>query len=112
MFNSLSNPLIERIPEISYLVSTVLMIFASDFIAERMLIGYLRKMTFLSRTVVFLVWGLAVLPAATAGTAYLLRKFVLEPYSNWIILILLGIFLIIGVLLSLRYNLKMKFKIK
>lgn len=112
MFNSISRPLIDLIPEVSYLIATVLIIFASDFVAERVLIGYLKKMTFFTRTVVFLLWGLAALPAATAGLAFLLRRFILQPYSNWIILLLAGFFLLIAVLLNVRYNIKMKFKIR
>ncbi|MBI2853783.1 MAG: hypothetical protein HYX87_02540 [Chloroflexi bacterium] len=109
--DSISDYLASRIPEISYLLASVLMIFASDFVAEHFFIRRLKKMSFLSRTGVFLLYGLLVLPTATTLAALLLKRLILDPYKEWLILTLVGFFLIAGVMLSIRYNIKMRFKV-
>jgi hypothetical protein len=106
-----SDYLIARIPEISYFLSSALMIFASDFIMGRVLIRRLRKLPFLTRTTFFLLYGLLVFPALTTLGAFSLRELVLNPFKEWIILVLAVAFIFIGILLSLRYNMKMKLKV-
>jgi hypothetical protein len=106
-----SDYLIARIPEISYFLSSALMIFTSDFIMGRLLIRRLRKMTFLVRTSLFLLYGLFVFPTLTVLGAFSLRDLVLDPFKEWIILVLVVSFFFIGILLSLRYNMKTKLKI-
>jgi hypothetical protein len=112
MLNSASDYLIARIPEISYFLSCALMILASDVIMGRFLIKRLRKQGFVSRTFLFLLYGLLILPAFTTLGALLLRELVLNPFKEWIILVLVISFLFIGVFLSLRYNMKIKMKLK
>lgn len=104
MFESINQQLVQRIPEVSYLVASALMVFTSDFAAESFFKSKLKKMSFLSRTATFLLYGLLVLPAATAGVAALLRSLVLNPHQQWLIVILLGFFILIGVLLSWKYH--------
>ena len=111
VFNSVSNQLIARIPEISYLLSSVLMLFASDYIMERLLIRRLRKVNFIARTFLFVLYGLLILPALTTIGALLLRVLALNPFKEWIILVLVICFFFVGVLLSIRYNIKMKLKV-
>ena len=106
-----SDYLIARIPEISYFLSSALMIFASDYIMGRLLIQRLRKMTFLVRTSLFLLYGLFVFPTLTALGAFSLRELVLNPFKEWIILVLVLSFIFIGILLSIRYNMKIKLKV-
>ena len=106
-----SDYLIARIPEISYFLSSALMIFASDYIMGRLLIQRLRKMTFLVRTSLFLLYGLFVFPTLTALGAFSLRELVLDPFKEWIILVLVLSFIFIGILLSIRYNMKIKLKV-
>jgi hypothetical protein len=103
--------LIARIPEISYFLSSALMIFASDYIMGRFLIRRLRKLTFLARTSLFLLYGLFMFPALVGLGAFVLREAVLYPFKEWIILLLVVFFLFIGVLLSIRYNMKIKLKV-
>jgi hypothetical protein len=113
--DSISDHLVARIPEISYLLSSILMIFASDYIIGNLLIQKLRKMGFITRTGFFLLFGLLILPGLTAAGAFLLRDLVLDPFKEWIILVLVICFFLIGVFLSIRYNMKiklMKFKVR
>ncbi len=88
------------------------MIFAGDFVMEFILIGWLRELGFINRTVFFLLYALVALPALTTLGAYLLRIRVLDRYQGWILVELAISCLIVGVLLSARYNMKMKFKMK
>jgi len=106
-----SDYLIARIPEISYFLSSALMIFVSDYIVGRLLIRRLRKLTFLVRTCLFLFYGLFMFPTLTALGAFVLRESVLNPFKEWIILLLVVFFVFIGVLLSLRYNMKIRLKV-
>jgi hypothetical protein len=106
-----SDYLIARIPETSYFLSSALMIFASDFIMGRLLIRRLRKLAFLARTSLFLLYGLFVFPTLTALGAFSLRELVLTPFREWIILVLIISFFFIGILLSIRYNMKIKLKV-
>jgi hypothetical protein len=110
-FNSFSDRLIARIPEISYLLSTIFMIFVSDYIIGNLLIRRLKKMGFITRTFLFVFFGLLILPGLTALGALLLRDLVLDPFKDWIILVLVICFFLIGVFLSIRYNMKMKLKV-
>lgn len=103
--------LISRIPEISFLLSTMLMFFASDYIMEYFLKKSLKKMTFVTRTIIFLFYGLIILPALCAACAIFLQNAVLYPYQESIVLVLLASFLLVGIMLSIRYNMKMKLKI-
>jgi hypothetical protein len=112
MLNSASDYLIARIPEISYFLACALIILASDLIMERFFIKRLRKLDFISRTLLFLLYGLLILPAFTTLGALLLRELVLDPFKEWIILVMVISFLFIGVFLSLRYNMKIKMKLK
>ena len=111
MVHNISDYLIARIPEISYFLSSALMIFVSDYIAGRLLIRRLRKLTFLVRTSIFLLYGLLIYPALTALGALVLRESVLSPFKEWLILLLVVFFLFIGILLSLRYNMKIRLKV-
>ncbi len=111
VLNSVSDNLIARIPEISYLLSCILMLFASDYIMERLLVRRLRKLNFISRTGLFIFYGLLILPIMTTIGALLLRTLALDPFKEWMILILVICFFLVGVLLSIRYNMKMKLKV-
>jgi len=111
-YNSVSDYLIARIPEISYLLSSTFMIFTGDYIIGNVLIRRLKKMDFVTRTFLFVIVGLLIFPGLTTIGAFLLRDLVLEHYKGWIILVLVIAFLFIGVLLSLRYNMKIKLKVK
>ena len=106
--DSLSAHLVARIPEISYLLSSILMIFASDYVIGNLLIRKLKKIGFITRTCLFLFFGLLILPSLTAIGALLLRNLVLDPFQEWIILVLIICFFFIGVFLSIRYNMKIK----
>lgn len=106
--NSLSSFLTSHIPETSYLLSSILMFFGSDMIMERALIRRMRRMPFLTRTLVFVFYGLVILPALTISGAYVLRTILLEPLSDWLPLTLTISFLVIGLLLSVRYNMKLR----
>lgn len=106
-----SNYLVDRIPEISYLLSTALMLFVSDFILEWFLIQRLRRLTFIARTGLFLAYGLFLFPPLTAIGASFLREMVLYPYKEWIILLIIIFFSFFGILLNIRYNMKMRLKI-
>ena len=110
--DSVSGYLIARIPEISFLLSTVLMFFASDYIMEYFLRKSLKKMNFVTRTIIFLFYGLLVLPVLCTAGALFLRNAVLYPYQRWIVLVLLASFLFVGILLSIRYNMKVRLKIR
>jgi hypothetical protein len=102
--------LVEKIPEISFLLSTILMFFASDYIMDYFLKKALRKMNFVTRTLIFLLYGLLVLPALCTGCAVFLQNSVLYPCQSWIVPVVLASFLIIGILLSIRYSMKLKLK--
>ncbi len=99
-----SDYLIARIPEISYLISSAMMIFASDYLLRRFLIRRLKKQTFIARTSVFLFYGLLVFPVLTSAGAFVLRESALNPFKEWLILMLLVFFFVIGILLSFRYR--------
>jgi hypothetical protein len=109
---SIAAYLIAKIPEISFLLSTILMFFVSDYITEYLLKKSLKKMSFVVRTIVFLLYGLIVLPALCTGFAFFLQNTVLYPNQKWIVLVLLVSFLIVGILLSIRYSMKVKLKFK
>jgi FtsH-binding integral membrane protein len=111
-YNSVSDHLIARIPEISYLLSSTFMIFAGDYIVGNLLIRKLKKMDFITRTFLFVIVGLLIFPGLTTLGALLLRSLVLERFKDWIILVLMIAFLLVGVLLSLRYNMKIKLKFR
>lgn len=106
-----SDYLIARIPEISYFLSSALMIFVSDYIMERLLIRRLRRLTFLARTCLFLLYGLFMFPTLTALGALVFREAVLNPFKEWIVLLLVVFFFFIGILLSIRYNMKIRLKV-
>ncbi|HLC23905.1 MAG TPA: hypothetical protein VJL08_05645, partial [Dehalococcoidia bacterium] len=57
---------------------------------------------------VFVVYGLVVLPGLTIAGASVLRIIVLEPLRGWLTLTLVVSFLIVGVLLSIKYNMKLR----
>ena len=105
--DSLNAYLIAHISEISYFLSTMLMFLSGNVIMER-LIPRLRRMPFLTRTSVFVVYGLVVLPGLTIAGALVLRIIVLEPVREWLTLTLVVSFLIVGVLLSINYNMKLR----
>jgi hypothetical protein len=111
-YHSTTNHLITRIPELSYLLSTVFMIFASDYIITNFLIKTLRKMGFITRTFLFVFFSLLIFPGLTALVALLLRNLVLDPFNNHIILVLAICFFLVGILLSMKYNIKTKLKLK
>ena len=111
-YNSITDHLIARIPEISFILSSTFMIFTGDYLIGNVLVRSLKKMDFISRTLVFVLIGLLIFPAFTTVGAFLLRELVLEPFKEWIILVLVIAFLFIGVLLSLRYNMKIRLKVK
>lgn len=104
--------LVDKIPEISFLLSTVLISFGSDYIMENFLKKSLRKMNFLTRTSIFLLFGLLMLPVLCTACALFLQKTVLYPYQSWIVLVLLAFFLLFGILLSLKYNARISLKLK
>jgi hypothetical protein len=104
---SLSAYLVAHISEISYFLATILMFFGGDFLMVRM-VRHMRKMAFLTRTLVFIICGIVMLPGLTIAGAYLLRKEVLEPLKDRLILTLAVCFIIVGLLLSFKYNMKLK----
>jgi hypothetical protein len=110
--DSIPGYLVAKIPEISFLLSTVLIAFANDYIMEYFLKKSLKKMSFIIRTIIFLLYGLLVLPVLCTGCALFLQSAVLYPYQKWIVLVLLACFLLVGILLSVRYNMKLKLKLK
>jgi hypothetical protein len=103
--------LIAKIPEISFLLYTILIAFASDYIMEYFLKKSMKKMNFVTRTIIFLLYGLLVLPVLCTACALFLQNTVLYPYQKWIVLVLLASFLVVGILLSIRYNMKVKLKL-
>jgi len=103
--------LVARIPEISFLLSTVVIAFTSDYIMEYFLKKSLKKMNFITRTIIFLFYGLLVLPALCTACALFLQNAVLYPYQKWIVAVLLASFLLVGILLSIRYNMRLKLKL-
>jgi hypothetical protein len=111
-FHSITDQLIDRIPELSYLLSTIFMIFTGDYIITHFLLKTLRKMGFITRTLFFMFLSLIIFPTLTAVGALLLRNLVLDPFKDWIILVLAICFFIVGILLSMKYNLKTKIKLK
>jgi hypothetical protein len=100
--------LIAKIPEISFFLSTILMFFASDYIMEYFLKKSLKRMNFVTRTVIFSLYGLIALPALCTACALLLQNAVLYPYQKWIVAVLIASFLLVGILLSIRYNMRLK----
>lgn len=111
IFSPASDYLIARIPETSFLIASILMIFASDYLFSAFLLRRLKKRSFITRTLIFVLYALLALPAMTVLGAYILRVHVLEPFSDRIILVMLACFLLIGVLLSIRYNMKIRLKV-
>jgi hypothetical protein len=111
-FDSVSAYLVARIPEISFLLSTMILFFLGDYIMEYLLKSNLKKMSFILRTIVFLLYGLLILPALCTACAFFLQNAVLYPNQRSIVLVLLASFLIVGILLTVRYNMKLKLKFK
>ena len=109
---SLPAYLVEKIPEISFLLSTMLMFFIGDYMMEVIFKKALRKMTFIARTVLFLMYGLVLLPVLSTACAIFLQDSVLYPYKQWIIPLILASFVFIGILLSIRYNMDFKIRLK
>ena len=69
-------------------------------------------MGFFSRTILFILLGIILLPGLTTLGAFLIRDLVLEPYKDWIIVVLLICFFLIGLFFSIRYNMKIKLKVR
>ncbi|MBI2957614.1 MAG: hypothetical protein HYY32_02105 [Chloroflexi bacterium] len=86
----------------------MVMVFLSDQLMGRVLIKRLKKLTFFSRTAVFVAYSLLALPAMTIAGAALLRYTVLEAFQEWMLPALALAFLLTGVLLSSRYNMRLK----
>lgn len=84
------------------------MIFVSDLIMGRLFLKRLRKMSFLSRTFAFVLFWLVAMPGLTILSAMLLKSVLLGPMKNWIIIDLAVAFLFTGILLCLKYNMKIK----
>ncbi len=110
LLDSIAGFLFARIQEISFLIASMLMLFTSDLIMGRVLLRRLKKSNFFTRTLVFVLYCLLALPAMTTGTAYLLRALLLTPLRKYIIVIIVLSFVVTGVILSLRYNMRMKLK--
>lgn len=104
--------LVEKIPEISFFLSTMLMFFVGDYIMEYFLKNNLKKMNFITRTIIFLLYALILLPALCTICAVFLQNTVLYPYQKWIVAVLLASFLFVGIMLSIRYSMKVKLKLK
>jgi hypothetical protein len=110
-FDSVSDYLIERIPEMSFLLSSILMIFVSDYLFGHFLLRRLKKMAFITRTALFVLYGLVALPAMITLFATSLRVYLLEHFRNDILLVLAISFVLVGVLLSIRYNMRIRLKV-
>lgn len=78
------------------------MLFGGDLIMERILLRRLKRLTLLSRTLVFVLYGSLALPGLTLAGAAILRAVVLEPLKDWIALVLTISFLLTGILLSFK----------
>jgi len=102
--------LVEKIPEISFLLSTIFMFFGSDYIMEYFLKKTLKKMSFVVRTIIFLLYALIVLPVICTAFALFLQNTILYPCQQWIVPVVLASFLCVGLLLSIRYSMKVKLK--
>lgn len=100
--------LVEKIPEVSFIIATMLMIFAGDYIMELLVKNGLRKMNFIARTIIFILYGLIVIPALSTICAVFLQDAVLYPYKSHILLVVIISFVVVGILLSVRYNMKLK----
>ena len=110
--DSVQRYLVEKIPEISFLLATVLMFFGSDYIMEYLLKKSLKKLNFITRTIIFLLYGLLMLPALCTACAVFLQNSVLYPFQGWIVPVLGTFFLLCGILLSIRYNMKLGLKLR
>ncbi len=106
----ISGYLIAKIPEISFLLSSILMIFAGDYVMENFIIKRMKKQNFFTRTLLFLLYALLIFPTLTTGGAFLLRAAVLYPLKESIILVLAISFVTVGVFLSIRYSMKLRWK--
>ena len=109
--DSVPTYLVDKIPEISFLLATVLIFFASDYIMEYFLKKSLKRMNFVTRTIIFLIYGLLILPVLSTVCALFLQNSVLYPLQRWIVMVLLASFLLVGILLNIRYNMKVRLKI-
>jgi FtsH-binding integral membrane protein len=109
--DSVPTYLVDKIPEISFLLATVLIFFASDYIMEYFLKKSLKRMNFVTRTIIFLIYGLLILPVLSTVCALFLQNSVLYPLQGWIVMVLLASFLLVGILLNIRYNMKVRLKI-
>jgi hypothetical protein len=78
---------------------------------EYFLKNALKKMSFIIRTIIFLLYSLIILPVLSTACALFLQETVLYPYQKWIVPVLLASFLVIGILLSIRYSMKLKLKL-
>jgi len=88
------------------------MIFIGDFVIGNVFVKRMRRMGFFSRTILFILLGIILLPGLTTLGAFLIRDLVLEPYKDWIIVVLLICFFLIGLFFSIRYNMKIKLKVR
>lgn len=104
--DSVSAYLVEKIPEISFFLSTVLMFFGSDYMMETFLKKGMKKVNFITRTIIFLLYGLLALPALCTACAIFLQNSVLYPCRGWILPVLVAFFLLFGILLNVKYNMK------
>jgi peptidoglycan/LPS O-acetylase OafA/YrhL len=96
-----------KITEISYTMATVLMLFAGDYLTEVLIIKNIRNRNLLARTGLFLGYTLLALPMLTVASARALESLVLEPLQGYLWILLLVFFLFSGVLLSLKYRMKL-----
>jgi hypothetical protein len=110
-FDSVSDYLIERIPEMSFLLSSIVMIFVSDYLFSHFFLRRLKRMAFITRTALFVLYGLVVLPVMITLFATSLRVYLLEHFQNDILLVLIICFVLVGVLLSIRYNMRIRLRV-
>lgn len=68
-------------------------------------------MAFITRTALFVLYGLMVLPPMITLFATSLRVYLLEHFQNDILLVLVMSFVLVGVLLSIRYSMRIRLKV-
>lgn len=107
MLQSITLYLDSKVTEISYTMASVLMLFAGDYLTQRLVLPAIRRRNILVRTGLFFSYVLAGLPAMTVGFAQVMALLVLEPLRGYLWPLIIGFFLLSGTLLSLKYRIKL-----
>lgn len=105
---SLNRYLTDRTPEIASSLASLFMLLVGDYVIGRLVIRRLRKHSLLVRAGLFLGYALFMLPFLIIAITAIFTTVVLEPFKDSLLPVVVVSFLLVGILLTIRYHMKWK----